>query len=142
MPNVASVLKQEITRLAKKQVREHIGPLKKSNADLKRAIAALKRENKELQRRLAGIEKRTTRQSASTPAESSTARQIRFSPGWVAKDRARLELSRKDYAALVGVSPLTIFNWEKGKSRPQRAQLEKWSRVRALGKREAWNELD
>lgn len=65
----------------------------------------------------------------------------RFSPTWLASHRQKLELSAADYAELVGVSPLTIYNWEKGKSRPQRAQLEALAEVRGMKKREAWREL-
>ena len=139
MPNVAAVLKQEIVRLARGQLRAEIGPLRKSNAALKRSVAALKRENTQLQRRLARLEKNQSRGTA-VPAKAGP--EIRFSPRWVANDRKRLELSAKDYAALVGVTPLTIYNWEKGKSRPRQKQLEAWAAVRALGKREAWKRLD
>ena len=51
-------------------------------------------------------------------------------------------MSAADYAELVGVSGLTIYNWEKGKSRPRAAQLEAWGEVRNLGKREAWKRLE
>ena len=45
------------------------------------------------------------------------------------------------YGKLVGVSPLTIFNWEKGKNRPQAAQLAALVAVRGIGKREAMQRL-
>ena len=47
-----------------------------------------------------------------------------------------------DYAALIGVSALTVYNWEKGKTRPRAAQLEAWGAIKGLGKREAWQKLD
>lgn len=65
----------------------------------------------------------------------------KFSPDLVYEDRSRLELSRADYAELVGVAPLTIFQWEHGKTKPRTAQLEKWLAVKKLGKRDAWKEL-
>ena len=65
----------------------------------------------------------------------------RFSPIWLASHRKKLELSAADYAELVGVSPLTIYNWEKGKPHPQRAQLEALAAVRGMKKMEAWREL-
>ena len=64
-----------------------------------------------------------------------------FSPEAVYAERERLELSAADYGQLVGVSPLTIYNWEKGKTKPQKAQLEKWKAVRGIGKRKAWGRL-
>jgi len=66
---------------------------------------------------------------------------LRFSPGWVTRHRAKLELSAADYGELVGVSALTIYNWEKGKTRPGSQRLEALADVRKLSKREAWGEL-
>lgn len=57
------------------------------------------------------------------------------------EERGRLELSAADYGELIGVSQVTIYNWEKGKSQPQAAQLEKWLAVKGIGKREAWRRL-
>ena len=65
-----------------------------------------------------------------------------FSPEAVFAERERLELSAADYGNLVGVSMLTIYNWEKGKSFPREALLEKWLKVKGIGKREAWKRLD
>jgi len=70
-----------------------------------------------------------------------SARRTGFSPDAVSAERERLELSAADYGELVGVSPLTIYNWEKGATMPQRAQLKKWKAVRGIGKREAWRRL-
>ena len=64
-----------------------------------------------------------------------------FSADAVSGERERLELSAADYGELVGVSTLTFYNWEKGKTTPQRAQLEKWKAVRSIGKRKAWRTL-
>jgi DNA-binding transcriptional regulator YiaG len=40
------------------------------------------------------------------------------------------------------VSPLTIYNWEHGKSRPRKAQLASLAALRKIGKREAKAELE
>jgi DNA-binding transcriptional regulator YiaG len=68
-------------------------------------------------------------------------RALRFSPDTVARHRERLELSAADYGELVGVSALTVYNWEKGKTQPRQQQLEALADVRKMGKREAWGEL-
>ena len=47
-----------------------------------------------------------------------------------------------NYAKLVGVSPITIYNWEQGKTRPQKAQLASLVAVRGIGKREALEKLE
>ena len=43
MPNIAAVLKEEITRLARKEAKSQVAPLKMANAQYRRDIAALKR---------------------------------------------------------------------------------------------------
>ena len=65
----------------------------------------------------------------------------RFSPKWVSAHRAKLGLSAADYGRLVGVTGLTIYNWEKGKTRPQQRQLEALMKVKGVGKRAAWKKL-
>lgn len=141
MSNLVSVLKAEIQRLAKKEAKAQISGLKSASSQHRRDIAALKRKIKEQDRTIASLKKQSSRaQRESAPAEEAPS--IRFSPDWVAKHREKLGLSAADYAALVGVSHLTIYNWEKGKTRPQQKQLESWAAVRKLGKREAWQKLD
>ena len=51
--------------------------------------------------------------------------------------RKRLGLSAADFGQLVGVSGLTIYNWESGKSKPRRKQLPQIAHVRTLGKKQA-----
>ena len=65
-----------------------------------------------------------------------------FSGEQVAAERERLELSAADYGQLVGVSALTIYNWEKGKTKPRQQQLAAWAEVRTLGKRDALMRLE
>ena len=141
MPNVATVLREEIQRLARKEVKAAIGPLQKKGADQRRYIADLRRQVAALEREVARLVKhagRQPRKAASAAPES----EIRFSPKWVAADRRRLDLSARDYAALVGVSMLTIYNWEKGKSKPRAPQLAAWAEIRGIGKREALRRLE
>ncbi len=140
MPNLAGVLKEEIRRLARKEVRSELSGLRKASAQYRREIAALKRDLKEKDRRIKSLESRKSPEVNGRARRQETS--PRFSPQWLQKHREKLELSAADYAALVGVSPLTIYNWEKGKNRPRAKQLEAWSEVRALGKREAWKRLD
>ena len=64
-----------------------------------------------------------------------------FSPDAVYAERERLELSAADYGELVGVSALTIYNWEKGRTSPQQAQLQKWQAVKGIGKRKVWRRV-
>jgi transcriptional regulator with XRE-family HTH domain len=60
----------------------------------------------------------------------------------VRAQRERLGLSAADYAKLVGVSSLTIYNWEHGKTRPRAEQLAALVALRGIGKREALHRLE
>ncbi len=146
LANLNTVLGEEIRRLARKEIKAHAAS-QKSTTRYRTEIAELKRRCAGLERRLQSLEK-SGGKSASTaaPAPRATSdnageKRPRFSPGWVKKHRDKLGLSAADYGKLVGVSALTIYNWEKGGSSPRDKQLHAWSDVRTLGKREAARKL-
>ena len=142
MPNVAAVLKEEITRLARKETRRQIEPLKKTIAEQRASIAALKRQVAALERGQSGLARQAAKTSPQASAAAASTKQVRFSPKWVKADRKRLGLSARQYSLLVGVSMLTIYNWESGKSKPQAGALAKWASVRGMGRREALKRLE
>jgi len=141
MPNLASILKEEITRLARKEVKAQIGVTKRASAQYRRDIAELKRLVQGLAKRVAFLEaqerKRMVPPKVKAPPEGT-----RFSPRWVKAQRQRLELSAADYGKLVGVSALTVYNWESGKSKPRKGPLAALAAVRNLKKREALKRLE
>ena len=65
----------------------------------------------------------------------------RFSARSVKAQRRRLKLSAADYGKLVGVSALSVYSWESGKSRPRKRQFTRLVAVRGLGRREALAQL-
>jgi len=132
VPNFAGALKGEIRRLARKEVRETVTPLKKLVAGLRRRVAQQRRLIADLERTV----KRSRTQARAAEAPSSEESQIRFSPAWVKRHRKKLKMSRRVYAKLIGVSAQSIFGWESGRTRPRRAALESWRRIREKGKRE------
>ena len=140
MPNIASVLKAEISRLARKEIKAELAATKKTAATHRREIAELKRQLKDQTKRIAALERAMATAKPVEPATESA--NVRFSPKWVRTHREKLDLSQADYAALVGVSALTIYNWESGRTRPGAKQLAAWGAARALGKREAWRLLE
>ncbi len=140
MPNIASVLKEEITRLARKEVRSQTGTLKRVSAQYRRDIARLKRQLSDLQRRIAPLQKQVLKAApAPTPAAEE---RVRFSAKGLRAQRSRLGLSQDNYGKLIGVTAQTIYSWESGMSRPRRSQLASIASVRHLGKREAQARLE
>ena len=140
MPTFAGVLKDEVRRLARKEIKAELAATKKASAQYRRDIAALKRQLGDQAKQIISLERANRKAGRAGP--EGTAAAARFSPRWLQAHRERLELSAADYAALMGVSAQSVYNWEKGKTRPQPQQLEAWSAVRKLGKREAWRRLD
>ena len=141
MPNLAAVMKDEIRRLARKEIKAETATAKRSVAQHRKDITELKRQVRDLTRQVTYLRRQEHKRvgTASAPGPAVTPR---FSPGWVEAHRGRLELSAADYGELVGVSAMTIYNWEKGKTKPGPQQLAAWAEVRTLGKRDALKRLE
>jgi DNA-binding transcriptional regulator YiaG len=143
MPNIAAALKDEIARVARKEMRAETTSLKKASASCRHQIASLKKRLQELERQLKRAKKSATPSRASSAATASDGeKQLRFSASRFAAQRKKLGLSAADMAKLIGVSSLSIYKWESGQTRPRRAQLEAISRARGIGKREAQARLE
>jgi DNA-binding transcriptional regulator YiaG len=106
-------------------------------AQYRREIARLKREQKAQQKKIALLESKSRKTADAPAAADDPLGDSRFSARSVRAQRRRTGLSAADYAKLVGVSPLTIYNWEHNKSRPRREQFTALLAIRGLGKREA-----
>jgi DNA-binding transcriptional regulator YiaG len=135
MPNIMSALKQEITRLARKEARSQTQVLKKMSAHYRRDIAALKRQVAKLQGQASVMAKAALKPLPA--ASAAAADRVRFSAKGLAKQRKRLALSAADYAKLLGVSGLSIYKWESGKVRPRQSQVAALAAVRGMSKKEA-----
>jgi DNA-binding transcriptional regulator YiaG len=140
MPNIATALKDEIRRLARKEIKAETENTKQAVAQYRREIAELKRQVKRQEKKIAFLEDQE-RKRLEQPETEGLAEGARFSARSVKSQRERLGLSAANYAKLVGVSSLTIYNWEHGKSRPRREQLAALVAVRGIGKREALRRL-
>jgi len=137
MPNIASVLKDEISRISRKEMRRETASLKKSSTTHRSEIAALKRRVQELERQL---RRRGRAGESSGPAaanEDSASPGTRFSARSIAAQRKRLGLSAAECGLLIGASAESIYNWEEGKARPRAQHLPAIFALRNLGRREA-----
>ena len=142
MPNLAATLKEEIQRLAKKEIKAQTGSTKQAVAKYRGEIASLKRQMREQEKKIAFLEVQEQKRLEQPQATGESAEGIRFSARSVKAQRERLGLSAANYAKLVGVSGLTIYNWEQEKSRPRKEQLAALVAVRGIGKREALAKLE
>ncbi len=141
MANLAAALREEITRLARKEIKKEVGPLRKASAQFRRDIAGWKRQVATLEKQVAFLKRQAVSDArsgvAGEKAAAKDAEGIRFSAAWVKKHREKIGFSQKDYGVLVGVSSLTIYNWESERTRPRQEQLVALAAVRKMGMREA-----
>jgi len=143
MPNLAATLKEEIRRLAKKEINAQTAATKQAVAQQRKEIAALKRQLKEQEKKIKFLEAQEQKRLKEQPkADDEAMEGVRFSARSVKAQRKRLGLSASDYGKLVGVSQLTIYNWEQEKSRPSEAKLAALVAVRGITKREALAKLE
>ena len=137
MPNIAALLKDEIARVARKEIRAQTAEFKKSSAQYRAHIAALRRRVDDLERQLKKVGKVAGRGSAAAPAEAEQGTARRFSATRFAAQRRKLGLSAADFATLLGVSGQSVYKWEHGEARPRARQIEAIAALRGIGKREA-----
>jgi DNA-binding XRE family transcriptional regulator len=136
MPNIGALLKQEIARLSRREIRAQVNATKKASAQYRHHIAALRRQVATLERQVALLHRRGLAGSPATAAKP-TSQKVRFVAKGLKSQRARLGLSAADYARLVGVSAQSIYNWEQGHASPRREQLAIIAKLRGIGKRDA-----
>ena len=137
MPNIASLLKEEISRVARKEVRAETQGLKKAVAQYRSEIAALKRQGKELEQQLRQMRKAAGRGGAEPSMSEEPERKLRFRAKGFAEQRRRLGLSAAACGLLVGASGQSVYKWEQGKARPRASHLQAIAALRTMGKKEA-----
>lgn len=135
MANIASILKSEISRIARKEIRAEVESLKKSASSYRTEIAALKRRAQSLEQELRKLGKASPKPAPVPDGESGKA--LRFSAKGLASQRQRLGLSAEAVGVLVGASGQSVYNWEAGKARPHASYLQAIAALKGLGKKQA-----
>ena len=138
MPNINAVINEQIRRLAQ-EIRANTKTIKRATGHYRRDIAALKRQMAQLLKQIALLQKQAPKPIITPTPEAVQNARLRIDG--LKEHRTRLGLSAKDYGKLIGVSGLTIYNWEAGKAKPRRSQLPGIVAVRGIGKREAMQRL-
>ena len=136
MPSIAVVLKEEIVRLSRKEIRRQTNALRNASAQYRRDIAALKRRVADLRRKVTPLEKQVRKNVPAQPAEVD-AEHVRFTAKGLRSQRRRLGLSAGDYGRLLGVTDQAVYNWEHEIARPRKEQIARIASLRHLGKRDA-----
>jgi DNA-binding transcriptional regulator YiaG len=135
MSNIATVLKDEIIRLARKETRNETEKLRKASTQYRAEIAALKKRTVALEQQLSRLEK-ANGQKREAPAQPEDTAKARFTAKGFKSLRKRLGLSATEIGQLLDVSTPTIYNWEAGNASPREKQLTKIVMLRGMGKRD------
>jgi len=140
MPNIGSVLKEEIVRLSRRESRSQVDSTRKATIGHRREIAALKRDIAQLKRQVALLSRKALGPQAVVAAEPN-GKSARFSAKGLRVHRERLGLSADDFGKLLGVSAQSVYNWELEKARPRAELVRKVAALRGIGKRDAKSRL-
>jgi DNA-binding transcriptional regulator YiaG len=133
-------LKNEITRLARKEIKKELESVKKINVTQRGLIANLRRDVSELQKEINTLRKKS---STVAPKEKKPSRFWITGKG-VAALRKRLGLTQNELANLVNVSTQSVVNWEStdGKiSFRSEETANSLQQLRSMGKREVGNKF-
>jgi DNA-binding transcriptional regulator YiaG len=138
--NIATALKSEISRVARKEVRAEVSALKTTSSRHRSDIAELKRRIVQLER-LVGKLSKGARKKATQASDSNTPTVARYSAKNLASLRKKLSLSAADFGKLLGVSGASIYLWEEGKTRPREKNMPAIAQVRRMGKKAVLEQL-
>lgn len=142
MPDVGKILKSEISRLARKEANKMTAGLSGSVQDLKKQLRHQREEIADLHKALATkMDRRDEGKISPELTQKKSAAKVRVSAGSIKTHRKRLKLSQKQLAQLVGVTTITVSNWERGKSTPRGDKRDAVAILRGMGLKEVKQRL-
>ena len=136
MPNIAAILKEEIARVARREVRGETEKLKKASGQHRAHIAELKRQVVGLQKQVTQLSKVNGRARHVEAHAEIDVSKVRWSPAKLQRHRERLQLSADKFGRLFGVTGQTVYNWESG-TRPGKEHLVMIAKLRKLTPKQA-----
>ena len=154
MPTLAALLKEEISKIAQKEVQDQVRELKKTVREQRDAIARLEKQIGPAKAKTKVKAKAKTKAKAKAePAAAKPAakvskaptvdkrKQSRIAPDTIKKHRKRLKLSQADLGKFLNVSTNTVLRWEAGTSKPRGKHLPELAKLRSISLRELKNQL-
>ena len=145
MPNFALLLKEEIRRLARKEIKSSTDPLKKEIVRLRKTVRELRERIQSAERSGSGAPRRKQAVASDTSeSDKRWVRKSRMTAQTIRELRERLRLSQAGLAKLLGVSMLAVYQWEhsEGTLNLRSKRREALLSVRGMGLREAQRKLE
>jgi len=141
--SVIKELQSEIARVARKEIRKELDPIKRVNASQRKYIADLRRELTDLQKEVKRLQKEL---GNDLPAVNEEPEQRFWITGkGVLSLRKRLGLTQIEFAELVGITQQTVVRWEKTEGKvPLRGESVqvRLQELRSMGKKEVLAEFE
>ena len=123
---VEGIIKAEIVRLAKRELKKSFGPLNQDVRALKGTLSQLRKTVTGLQRFAAQQEKERRGQRVPLEAPPEEVKKARFSPRLIKSLRKHLGVTQREMATLAGVTVGAIYQWEKGMFEPRGERKKPW----------------
>lgn len=136
MGKFEGIIKSEIVRLAKREVRKISVPLGRDVRSLKSAASQLRKAVLTLQRITAQQQKQLEKREMPLQAAPEEVKVSRFSPRLIRSLRGHLGLTQKELAVLTGVTVGAVHLWESGQFKPSEKKKAVIVALRKLGRRE------
>ena len=136
MGKFEGIIKSEIVRLAKREVRKISVPLGRDVWSLKSAVSQLRKAVLTLQRITAQQQKELEKGEMPLEAAPEEVKVSRFSPRLIRSLRGHLGLTQKELAILTGVTVGAVHLWESGQFKPSGKKKAVMVALRKLGRRE------
>jgi DNA-binding transcriptional regulator YiaG len=136
MGKIEGIIKSEIMRLAKREIRKIAVPLGRDVRYMKSAVSQLRKAVLTLQRITAGQQKELEKGKRPLEAAPEEVKVSRFSPRLIRSLRGHLGITQKELAILTGVTVGAIHQWESGRFKPSMKKKAVMVALRKLGRRE------
>jgi DNA-binding transcriptional regulator YiaG len=145
MPNVAKVLREEISRIARKEAKIAVSPVRRPSVRLRKEVANLRRRMSLVEKDTRQLQVLLRKMAAAQPATVPHEREerVRITAKGMRSLRRKLGFSRAKFAALLGVSSQMVYNWEKAEGALRLREKTKASllSIRGLGVKDAERRL-
>lgn len=135
MGKLEGIIKSEIVRLAKREIRKISVPLGKDVRSLKNTLSHLRKSVLALERFAARQESELRKEKILLEATPEEVKGSRFSPRLIRSLRKRLGITQKELAILAGVTIGAIHQWESGTFVPRAQKKSALVALRKLGRR-------
>jgi len=135
MGKLESMIRDEILRLARREMRKSFVPLRRDVRSMKGIVSQLRKSVLNLERFKSQEEKQLAQKAVPEVAPEEV-KKARFSPRLIRSLRKKLRITQKELAVLAGVSVGAVHQWEGGKSEPRAVKKARLVALRSLARRE------